>query len=137
MKRPSYLHLQLYGLQPRERSRLLADDVADPRRAKGMSRWRALAREQFRALIELSSTQERPGVRVDTMLKEISRTRLVGFWFAVVAVIIAWVVATGVNIAIGTAALLTMCLVPPAIMLLVWRGAPPPTGWGTAVFREQ
>ena len=44
-----------------------------------------------------------------------------------VAVIIAWVVATGV-IAINTAALLlTMCLVPPAIMLLVWRGAPAPT----------
>ena len=64
------------------------------------------------------------------MLKEISRTRtrLVGFWFAAVAVIIAWVVATGVNIAISTAALLlTLCLVPPAIMLLVFRGAPPPT----------
>ena len=62
------------------------------------------------------------------MLKEISRTRLVGFWFAAVAVIIAWVVVTGVNIAIGTAAfLLTLCLVLPAIMLIVWRGAPPPT----------
>ena len=62
------------------------------------------------------------------MLKGISRTRLVGFWFAAVAVIIAWVVATSVNIAISTAALLlTMCLVPPAIMLLVFRGAPPPT----------
>ena len=62
------------------------------------------------------------------MLKEISRTRLVGFWFAAVAVIIAWVVVTGVNVAISTAALLlTMCLVPPVIMLLVWRGAPPPT----------
>ena len=54
-------------------------------------------------------------------MKGISRTRLVGFWFVAVAVIIAWVVATGV-IAISTAALLlTMCLVPPAIMLLVWR----------------
>ena len=62
------------------------------------------------------------------MLKGMSRTRLVGFWFAAVAVIIAWVVATGVNIAISTAALLlAMCLVPPAIMLLVWRGAPAPT----------
>ena len=61
------------------------------------------------------------------MLKEISRTRLVGFWFAAVAVIIAWVVATGVNIASTAVLLLTMCLVPPAIMLLVWRGAPPPT----------
>ena len=62
------------------------------------------------------------------MVKEISRTRLVGFWFALVAVVIAWVAATGVNVAISTAVLLlTMCLVPPAIMLLVWRGAPPPT----------
>ena len=32
------------------------------------------------------------------MLKEISRTRLVGFWFTAVAVITAWVVATGVNV---------------------------------------
>ena len=62
------------------------------------------------------------------MLKEISRTRLVGFWFAVVAFLIASAVATGVNIDVSTTAvLLTMCLVPRAIMLLVWRGAPPPT----------
>ena len=62
------------------------------------------------------------------MLKGISRTRLLGFWFAAVAVIIAWVIAMGVNIAISTAVLLlTLCLVPPAIMLLVWRGAPSPT----------
>ena len=62
------------------------------------------------------------------MLKEMSRTRLVGFWFAAAAVIIAWVVTAGVNVAVGTAALLlTMCLVAPAIMLLIWRGAPPPT----------
>ena len=62
------------------------------------------------------------------MLKKISRTRLLGFWFAAVAAIIAWVVATGVTIAFSSAAfLLTMCLVPPAIMLLLWRGAPPPT----------
>ena len=62
------------------------------------------------------------------MLKEISRTRLVGFWFAVVAFLITSAVATGVNIDVSTTAfLLTICLVPPAIMLLVWRGAPPPT----------
>ena len=62
------------------------------------------------------------------MLKEISRTRLAGFWFAAVAVITTWVVAAGVNVGASTAALLlTMCLVPPAIMWLIWRGAPPPT----------
>jgi len=63
------------------------------------------------------------------MLKGISRTRLVSVWFLAVAVIVAWVVASGVNIAISSAALfLTMCLVPPAIVLLVWRSAPPTVG---------
>ena len=62
------------------------------------------------------------------MLKAISRTRLVGFWFAAVAVIIASVVAMGVNVAVSTTVLLlTLSLVPPAIIWLVWRGAPPPT----------
>ena len=62
------------------------------------------------------------------MLKEMSRTRLVGFWFAAVAAIIVWMVAADVTIAFSSVMfLLTMCLVPPAIMLLLWRGAPPPT----------
>jgi hypothetical protein len=62
------------------------------------------------------------------MLKEISRTRLVGFWFTAVAVIIASVVAMGANVDLSTTAfLLALSVVPPAIMLMVWRGAPPPT----------
>ena len=62
------------------------------------------------------------------MLKEISRTRLISVWFAAVALISASIVAMGVNVSVGTTALLvTMSLVPPAIMLLLWRGAPPPT----------
>ena len=62
------------------------------------------------------------------MLKELSRNRLVGFWFAAVAVIIVSVVAMGVNVAVSTTVLLlTLSLVPPAIMLLLWRGAAPPT----------
>ena len=62
------------------------------------------------------------------MLKEISRTRLVGFWFVAVAIIIASVVAMGVNVAVSTTALLlTLSLVPLGIMLVLWRGAPPPT----------
>jgi hypothetical protein len=62
------------------------------------------------------------------MLKTISRNRLVGFWFAAVAVIIASVVAMGVNVGVSTAALLlTLSLVPPGIVLALWRGAPPPT----------
>ena len=62
------------------------------------------------------------------MLKTISRNRLVGFWFAAVAVITVSVVATGVNVGVSTTALLlTLALVPPAIILFLWRGAGPPT----------
>ena len=62
------------------------------------------------------------------MLKNITRNRLVGCWFAAVAVIIASVMAMGVNVGISTAALLlTLSLVPPGIALALWRGAPPPT----------
>ena len=61
------------------------------------------------------------------MLKDLTRNRLVGFWFAAVAVIIVSVVAMGVNVAVGTTALLlTLSLVPPGIMVVLWR-APPPT----------
>ena len=62
------------------------------------------------------------------MLKHITRNRFAGFWFAAVAVIVASVVAMGVNVAVSTIALLlTLFLVPPGIMLVLWRGAPPPT----------
>jgi hypothetical protein len=43
-----------------KRSRFLADSVAGRTRGKGMSRWRALGREQFRALIAPPSGQDRP-----------------------------------------------------------------------------
>ena len=62
------------------------------------------------------------------MLKRISRTRLVTFWFAAVAVILVWAVGAGVSVGVSTAVLLLMmCLVPPAVMWIVVRGAPPLT----------
>jgi hypothetical protein len=62
------------------------------------------------------------------MLKDISRSRLVGFWFAAVTVTIAGVVVMGVNVGASTSALLLiLSFVPPAILFFVWRGAPPPT----------
>lgn len=62
------------------------------------------------------------------MLKDITRNRLVGGWFATVAVIIASVIAMGVNVGVSTTALLlTLSVVPPGIILALWRGAPPPT----------
>lgn len=62
------------------------------------------------------------------MLRQITRNRLVGFWLAVVAVIIVSIVAMGVNVGVSTTALLlTLSLVPPAIILVLWRDAPPQT----------
>jgi hypothetical protein len=62
------------------------------------------------------------------MLNDITRNRLVGFWFAAVAVIIACVVAMGASPGVSTTALLlTLSLVPPGIVLVLWRGAPPTT----------
>ena len=62
------------------------------------------------------------------MLKDITRNRLLGFWFAAVAVIIATVVVMGVHVGVATTALLlTLSLVPPGVILALWRGAPPPT----------
>ena len=62
------------------------------------------------------------------MLKHITRNRLVGFWFAAIAVIVASVVAMGVNVGVSTTALLlTLSLVPPGIILALWRGALRPT----------
>lgn len=62
------------------------------------------------------------------MLKDISRTRLAVAWCAAVIVIGAAGVVAGVAITVSYAALLlVICLAPPAVMLLVWRGAPPQT----------
>lgn len=62
------------------------------------------------------------------MLKDISRTRLAVAWCAAVIVIGAAGVVAGMPITVGYAGLLlVICLAPPAVMLLVWRGAPPQT----------
>ena len=62
------------------------------------------------------------------MLKETSRTRLVGCWFAAVAFVIASAVVRGLTIGTSPAAyVLLMGPMLPAIVWLVSRGAPPPT----------
>jgi hypothetical protein len=62
------------------------------------------------------------------MLNNMTRNRLVGLWFAAVAVVTASLVVMGVNIGVGTTAfLLTLALVPPAIILALWRGVAPQT----------
>jgi hypothetical protein len=64
------------------------------------------------------------------MLRNIAtRNRLVGCWFAAVAVIVGSMVAMGVNVNVSTSAiLLTLSLVPPVIVLALWRSAPPTVG---------
>jgi hypothetical protein len=62
------------------------------------------------------------------MFKRISRTRVITAWFLASAMIVAGSIVMGVNITLSTAVLLTtLCLIPPVIMLIVWRGAPPYT----------
>ncbi len=62
------------------------------------------------------------------MLKDMSRARLVAAWCAAVIVLGACGVVAGAAITISNGELLLVtCLVPPAVMLLVWRGAPPLT----------
>jgi hypothetical protein len=66
-----------------------------------------------------------------------NRGTLIGVWFAVLALVVGAGAVGGVSITMGTRALLLVaCLVPPAIMLLVWRGAPPPTVAETAPRRR-
>jgi hypothetical protein len=62
------------------------------------------------------------------MFCNLSRGTAVGLWFAVTAVGAACGIFFGVGVTPGTGALLlAACVVPPAIMLFMWRGAPPAT----------
>jgi hypothetical protein len=63
------------------------------------------------------------------MLNVTSRGMAIGVWFAIVAVVAAiTTVLLGAVMTTGTGLLLlAACFVPPGIMLMVWRGAPPAT----------
>ena len=61
------------------------------------------------------------------MLKKVSLTRLLGGWFAAVAVIVAWSVAMDARL--STSALLLLIGVAPAVVMVLIRAgaAPSPT----------
>jgi fatty acid desaturase len=62
------------------------------------------------------------------MLKNVTRSRLMQVWFAAVALVFAAALAFGVSVTMGTGAtLLALCLVPPAVILMLWPGVQPPT----------
>jgi F0F1-type ATP synthase assembly protein I len=62
------------------------------------------------------------------MLKALSTRTLVIAWVALLIAVAGTAAVSGVSITAGISALwLAACVVPPAVMLMVWRGAPPPT----------
>jgi hypothetical protein len=69
-------------------------------------------------------SQEEEGI----MLKNLSVWRAIGAWFVVLAVTTLTSLTFGAAATFGTWTLLMLiAFIPPAIALVVWRGAPPPT----------
>jgi hypothetical protein len=58
------------------------------------------------------------------MLNNMTRTHVIQVWFAAVALVVAAAVALGAEVNVGTGGmLLTLSLVPPLIVFLLWPGA--------------
>ena len=65
---------------------------------------------------------------VKTMLKNVTRSKVLQIWFTAVMLIAVAGTALGVSVTMGTGALLLgACLVPPGIALMLWPGAQSPT----------
>jgi len=62
------------------------------------------------------------------MLREMTRSTVIAFWFATVALIGVAVVMLGGTVTAATAAtLFALSLVPPVIVFLLWPAVQPPT----------
>lgn len=62
------------------------------------------------------------------MLKNITRSKLIAFWFAAVALVVVAVLAFGVAVTMSTGALLVaMCFVPPLLVVMLWPNGGPQT----------
>lgn len=62
------------------------------------------------------------------MTYDITRARVIQLWFTAVALVAVFWTVLGPALSAGTAVLLTgVSVVPPAIMLILWPGAQPPT----------
>jgi hypothetical protein len=54
-------------------------------------------------------------------IRQITRSKVILIWFALVLLVAVTAIALGAAMTIGTAALLlAMCLVPPAVVLMLW-----------------
>ena len=72
------------------------------------------------------------------MLKDMTRVRLIQIWFAAVVLVAVILFAFGVSVTLATAAVLvTLCLVPPVMTLMLWPGAQPPTAGDVLSGRER
>ena len=57
------------------------------------------------------------------MLNNMTRARVIQVWFAAVTLVVVAAMAFGAEVKLGTAALLlTLSLVPPLIVFLLWPG---------------
>lgn len=62
------------------------------------------------------------------MKYDITRARVIGMWFSVLALVAAFWFAFGTSLGAGTVALLVgLSVVPPAILLILWPGVQPLT----------
>jgi len=62
------------------------------------------------------------------MVRDMSRAKLMQISVAAVVLVAVASVVLGARVTVATAAaLLAVCLVPPAILLVLWPGAEPPT----------
>jgi hypothetical protein len=75
---------------------------------------------------------------VNTMLKDITRSNVLQIWFAAVVLLVLAGAALGVNLTLGTGALLlVLCVVPPGVLLVLWPGVQPPTASDVLYGRER
>ncbi|HVH29910.1 MAG TPA: hypothetical protein VM818_24345 [Vicinamibacterales bacterium] len=59
------------------------------------------------------------------MWNDMTRTRLIQLWFAVVGVTVVIALTMGASLTVSNAAVLAaLCLTPPAIVMLLWRAQP-------------
>jgi len=62
------------------------------------------------------------------VFRTINRFTIIGTWLAILTAVAVAAALSGLSITAGASALwLAVCVVPPTVMLMVWRGAPPAT----------
>jgi hypothetical protein len=62
------------------------------------------------------------------MFSSVTRWNVISAWLAVLVAAAGIGALSGMSVTIGAGVIwLLACVMPPAVILMVWRGAPPPT----------